>query len=263
MATRKSLSKKMNRKEAARIGGLARQAKHGNLGTPEGRSRGGINSLLTHVRLKTKFNLLKKIRIPPHNEALAELLGVLAGDGHVGTYQIAVTTNSLTDREHADHVARLLRRLFSIRIMIRARPRQNACVVVASSRMLSDFLIGCGAVKGNKIENNIGVPRWVECDMKYRTAFIRGLFDTDGCVYIDVHRIRDKTYRNIGIALSNRSPRLLKAFKRHLIDIGLHPTQKTEYEVFLRRESEIRVYFDVVGSSNPKHVRKMRAFFSQ
>ena len=60
------------------------------------------------------------------------------------------------------------------------------------------------------------------------------------------------------MAFTNRSLPLLVAFKRVLLEIGLHPTQKTKYEVFLRRRDDIVAYFDIVGSSNPKHLKRIR-----
>lgn len=255
-------TRKTSKKEAGRLGGLTRQRIHGDLGTPEGRRKGGLRSAITHKRLKTRFYKLLEIQTPPKSESLAELLGVLAGDGHVDKYQVTVTTNSQTDMLHAQYCAELFKRLFSVQPKIIQKKGQNACVVVISSKLVCNFLVKNGAVRGNKIAKNIGPPAWVVKNDAYRLAFIRGLFDTDGCVFLDTHRIRGRIYKNIGIALSNRAPLLLKAFKGWLERKGLHPTQKTDFAVFLRREKEVRRYFNLVKSSNPKHINKVRKFFS-
>lgn len=253
----------MSKKEAARMGGLARQKRYGDLGTPEGRRKGGMNSLLSHKKLGTRFKQLKIVNLPRPSSLLAELLGILAGDGHVDTYQATVTTNSLTDAEHAQHVSLTFKKLFGIQPRIIKRKNQNACVVVVSSKMVCDFLLNKGMVSGNKIVGNISMPGWVYGNLKFRSAYVRGLFDTDGSVYIDKHYIRGRIYKNIGIAFSNRAKGLLGGFKEYLETIGLHPTQKTNFEVFLRREKEIEKYFEVIGSSNPKHLQKVSIFFKQ
>src|SRR3989344_4724606 len=98
----------------SRTGGLARIRLHGNPGTAEGRRLGGIRSLASHRKKLDGFVLLRHVQFPRQSVALAELLGILAGDGHVGVYQVTVTTNSLTDKEHAKYVKSLLEGLFKV-----------------------------------------------------------------------------------------------------------------------------------------------------
>lgn len=249
-------------KHASRLGGLARNRKYGNPGTLAGRRRGGLNSLKTHRLLKTGFKLLRPVASPSNSDDLAELLGILAGDGNIDEYQVTVTTNSETDIEHARHAASLFEKLFDVPPAVRFRKNQKACVVVISSKALCLLLVRKGMVRGHKIKSGLQMPPWVRSRKKYRLAFVRGLFDTDGCVYIDTHRIRGRIYKNMGIAFTNRCLPLLAEFKATLESLGLHPTQKTKYVVFLRRKKDIRLYFDVVGSSNPKHLRKVEQYFS-
>src|SRR3989344_6556012 len=118
MATR-NIIRKLTKSEAARIGGLVRQKMYGDLGTPEGRAKGGMNSLATHKRLKTGFKLLRTIRFPRPSARLAEFLGIIMGDGHVGKYQVTFCTNSITDSQHAKYVYELARSLFRVPIGIR------------------------------------------------------------------------------------------------------------------------------------------------
>ena len=244
-----------------RKGGLARTALYGNPGTPEGRRRGGLNSIRAHTKNKTGFKVLKSVTIPGHSIRLAELLGILMGDGHVGLYQTSVVTNSDTDYQHALFIKELIEDLFKIQVHIGNRRDKKACEVVVSSKTVSHFLVGQGIPQGNKITLGVRIPNWILKKSIYRKAFIRGLFDTDGCVYIDTHHYRKKVYENLGMAFANQSVPLLSFFKETLEFFGLHPTQKTKFRVFLRRKEEIRRYFDLVGSSNEKHLKKVRQYF--
>lgn len=247
-------------KKIAQLGGLARARKYGNPGTPEGRRQGGINSLLTHRRRDTGFKTLLKIRRPKPSTLLSEFLGILMGDGHIDHYQTSMTTNSETDREHAEFCKRLFYELFGIKASIRKRSGQMACVVTASSKALCDFLVKLGMVKGNKVRKIKSIPAWINKNLDYKKAFTRGLFDTDGCVYLDTHVIKGSIYKNIGIVFTNHSIPLMEFFKNTLFEIGLHPTQKTPFSVFLRREKEIIRYFEVIGTSNPKHYKRFKLF---
>jgi len=87
--------------KAAKKGGEAVKKKYGNFGTTEGRSKGGLKSILSHQKLKDNFKHIKTIKIPSESELLAELLGILIGDGGMSKYQIIMTTNSITDIDHA------------------------------------------------------------------------------------------------------------------------------------------------------------------
>lgn len=255
--------RKLTKSEAARLGGLARQAKYGNLGTEKGRSLGGLRSQITHSKKNTGFYILKKIQLPKRSKKLAELCGILAGDGHVGVYQTSMTTNSLTDVQHALYVQKLFEGLFKISASIIKKKSCNAVVVVISSKTVCQFLSSLGLTSGNKVHAQLDVPSWICKNKSFRKAFLRGLFDTDGCVYVDNHTVKGKLYRNIGIAFTNRSLPFLSFFKSTLELSGFHPTQKSRFIVFLRRESEILRYFEHVGSSNQKHLHKLDEYLKQ
>lgn len=248
-------------KAIGRKGGLVRTALHGNPGTAEGRRKGGFNSLRTHAKKKTGFKTLKPIAVPKHSARLAELVGILMGDGHVGLYQTSVVTNSETDFQHALFVKTLFEDLFMVQAGLSYQRNKKACVITVSSKSICQFFVNQGIPQGNKITLGVRIPDWIREKPLYRKAFIRGLFDTDGCVYLDTHRYGQKVYENLGMAFANQSVPLLSFFKESLEFFGLHPTQKTKFRVFLRRKEDIRRYFDLISSSNEKHFKKVDRYF--
>lgn len=116
---------------------------------------------------------------------------------------------------------------------------------------------------GNKVKNNVPVPDWVKNKNSYVRACIRGLFDTDGCVYLDKHIIKGIKYQHVGLAFTNYNENILSFFKNSLISFGFHPTHKTKNYVFLRRKKEIDLYFKLIGTSNSKHSDKYAIFVTQ
>lgn len=253
----------MTRSEAGSKGGIARNRLYGNPGTPEGRRRGGLRSVEANKRRHSRFRTLQGIKKPRPSAALAELCGIIAGDGSISEYHTSTTTNSVTDAEHALYTKSLFARLFGVPVHMRLLRRSNAYIVAVYSKAVGEFLVSKGLKRGHKIRASLRMPEWVRKNTGYKKSFIRGLFDTDGCVYVDTHTIKGTRYDNLGMAFTNRCLPLLADYKNALADLGLHPTQKTKYVVFLRREKEIRRYFELVGSSNPKHSRKVRKFFSR
>lgn len=257
---RELITNKITRKEAGRLGGLARQAKYGNAGTSEGRRLGGLRSQETHRKLGTNFKQRKSIFRPRHSESFAEFAGIMLGDGHIGEYQAAITTNSVTDQQHAKFISMLATKLFRIQAPIRKKKKSNALEIVLSSYELCRFLEKECFVKGNKIHNNVPIPKWILHNQRYSLACLRGLFDTDGSVFLDKHIIGGVRYQYVGIAFVNRNEKLLEFFKGGLTAIGLHPTQKTRFAVFLRRRSDVDLFFKIVGSSNDKHRIRYQQF---
>lgn len=245
---------------SGRLGGLARVALHGNPGTLAGRTKGGINSLRSHAISKTGFKTLREIRSPKRNKSFAEFIGIVMGDGHVDTYQVAITTNCDTDLAHAKYVRTLAQKLFGLRVSFLYRSDSRAVVVVINSKAVCDLLVRNGIPKGSKQCFGVHIPGWIRDNPAFTRSCIRGLFDTDGCVFQDTHHIKGRTYKNAGIAFANNETHILGFFLSALQDMRLHPTQTSPHRVFLRRSQEIATYFRIVGSSNPKHKARFLTF---
>lgn len=242
---------------AGSLGGLKRIHLYGNPGTPEGRRLGGLRALKTHAYRGTGFKLLRPLRRPKRNATLAELMGILAGDGHLGTYQVSVTTNSITDIEHANHIQKLFLTIFGIKPSITKRLNKNAVVVLLSSKAACDFLESQGMVRGNKVKEQLAPPTWVLKRPLFQKMFLRGLIDTDGTVYCDKHRIKGRDYASVCIAFTNASLPLLDFVETTLTDVGYHPTRWGR-NIRLRRRKDVLGYAKTIGFSNPKHARKIK-----
>lgn len=245
---------------AGRLGGLVRVALHGNPGTHAGRIKGGINSLHSHSISKTGFKTLLEIRSPKRTKLFAEFIGIVMGDGHVDKYQVTISTNCDTDLAHAKYVRALAQTLFGLRTSFFYRADSRAVVVGINSKAVCDLLIKNGIPQGSKQRLGVSIPQWIRDNPVLTQSCIRGLFDTDGCVFQDIHRIRGRIYKNTGIAFANNERHILDFFLTALRDMGLHPTQTSPHRVFLRRSQEITRYFSLVGSSNPKHQARFLAF---
>ncbi len=237
-----------------RKGGLERNRLHGNPGTREGRSRGGRNAIKSLKRLHiTNFKFAKPV-IVQRNEILAEFLGVLFGDGHVGEYQTTITLNLETDHAYALFLIESIKNNFHLSSSLRKRARKHAEDICISSVLFSRKMVGSGMVSGNKLKNGLHIPEWIFASHRYTRAFLRGLFDTDGSVYIERKKIKGKTYRYVGIIITSSSEDFREDIVQAFRNLGFAPTcRKTQKSVFLRREKDIERYFSFVSTHNPKH----------
>ena len=248
-------------KDAGRKGAAAAMKLYGNFGAPEGRKLGGQRSIATHKKRQTAFKTLKPIAKPKHSKKLAELLGIFVGDGHLSDYQASVCTNSKTDKEHAMLTSKLIKSLFRVPVSLRELKNENTIIVVASSVSVVKFLNKQGMPQGNKLKNNLTVPGWIIKKRTYQKAFLRGLFDTDGCIYLDKHKINKKRYNHLGWAVTSYAEKLRKDVMEILANLGYSPTNRdTQKSVYLRKQKEIAKYFREIGTNNSKHLTRYRKF---
>ncbi len=247
-------------KDAARKGGYERMRLYGNLGTLEGRKKGGLVSIKKHKK-GGNFKTLKSITIPRNSEKLAELLGILMGDGHLSEYQVSVTTNSKTDREHASFSCELIKELFNVSPTIKKKKNENTVNVVVSSKNLVKFLHSRGMPIGNKIQNQLSMPKWITKNNSYQRAFMRGLFDTDGSVYLDIHKRGRKTYKYLGWTVTSYADKLMAGLIEVLKKSGFSPTHRiSQKSAYIRKQKDILRYFQEIGTSNPKHYKRYKKF---
>lgn len=255
-------------RDAARKGAARRMELYGPPGTPEGRRKGGLissrkfmeNPLLARGK---GFVVRREINEPKNLEKFSECVGIILGDGTVAKMQVVVTVHRTDDIEFAHYIRKLFAEVFGFTPSLIDRKREGVVAVIASSRNLVELLIKRGMKVGNKVRQQVGIPPFILKTKKLRGMCLRGLFDTDGCFYVDKHKIRGKMYLNCAMNFTNHSIPILNFFKNELIKRGYHPTQRTPWGVFLRREEEIAHYFFEIGSSNPKHTRKFISYFIQ
>lgn len=256
-------------RKIGKIGGVARVRKYGNPGTKEGRSRGGKNAILRMRKMykngnDTDFLFAKKLEPIHKSTILAEFIGVLFGDGHVGRYQTSITLDSKTDRAYAEYLKTLIEDHFGASAALRFRKNKRAIDLTVSSVLFCKQMVRFGMVEGNKIQNGLRVPEWIKASRLYTKAFLRGLFDTDGSVYIERKRTAGKVYCYVGAAFYSASPLFLEDIVKSLCLLGFSPTYtRRQRAVFLRRQHEVGLYFSMVTSHNPKHSVRYQLFIKE
>jgi hypothetical protein len=94
---------------------------------------------------------------------------------------------------------------------------------------------------------------------KFKIACLRGLIDTDGCVVHETHKINSRTYIYPRLNFTSASPLLVEQSILILKELGFNPKirRKNKRSVQLENLSEVCQYFNVVGSSNPKHRKRI------
>lgn len=195
----------------------------------------------------------KLIKIPRQSSRLAELMGIEFGDGGIGNnWQMIITLNADKDAKYALYVKRIIDDLFNINVVFRKRG-ERTLQIISSSTSLVDFLVKCGAVRGNKIEKKFDIPAWIHKKEIYEKLFVRGLVDTDGCLYIHKHVVRGKAYKNIGFCFTSFSRNLLYSVSDIFRKFGIEPHIVAKgSRICLYGKDSILKYLQIFGSSNPR-----------
>ena len=252
-------------KKYARKGALARQKIYGLIGDIETRRKGGVISQQKRRENPEKYRLLgcsvrKSIAPLKKSPELAELFGILLGDGAITNYQIRVTLHSSLDKEYADFVSNLMFVVFGYKPSI--TKRDNVVDITLSSVNLVEALEKLGLKRGSKVKNQVAIPNWILENKLYSGACLRGLMDTDGGVYFHNHSVRGKRYVNFGLTFGNHSRPILIGVKKILESYNFQPSVAEQRKIYIYKLSEIKRYFKIIDSSNPKHVNRLEHYLS-
>lgn len=180
---------------------------------------------------------------------LAELFGIMLGDGHVSHFQMMVTLGT-KEVAYARYVRLLIKKTFGGVPKITTSSRGHTTVYLGSTRV-TKWLKAEGLVQ-NKVAAQVDAPQWIFEDRKYMNGFLRGFFDTDGSVY----RLR----YGIQISLTNHSLPLLVSLQSMLRRLGYTPSAVSAYRVYLTKVPDIERFFREIRPMNPKHKRRYNLF---
>ncbi len=200
----------------------------------------------------------RKIKIPKQSAELAELFGIIIGDGGITPYQVKITLNSETDREYSKYIIKLINGLFEVSPKIYSVKNSRTINISVSRKNLSDFLLNNGLKIGNKLKQNISIPDWINKSYKFKINCLRGLMDTDGSVVIEKHKINNKNYSYPRVNFTSYSDKLIEQIYQILTELGFNPKfRRSKKSVQLEKIEDICNYFETVGSSNTKHLRRV------
>lgn len=192
--------------------------------------------------------------IPLFGEDLAEILGVLNGDGHISQLnnEICVVGNSKTEMGYFEYLKIKFERIFSIPFKIRV---YGSSVRLRSySYVLADWLNSLGLPKGNKI-GKLHIPQCVLPERVFLKAYIRGLFDTDSTIYT---RRKNEPV----IEISSADDAFLEEIKNALNSLDFSACLGNNKVVMYNR-AHINKFFEDVKPANPQHLKRYNRYLEQ
>ncbi|MDD5068087.1 MAG: LAGLIDADG family homing endonuclease [Candidatus Pacebacteria bacterium] len=248
-------------KIGAPIGGKVVHEKYGPLiGNQEYRKSQWKKWWDTKGKFRMNSVLLeKRVHLPKQSPLLAEFMGIMLGDGGITKYQFRISLNGKTDKKYSLYVRNLIKKLFRIRAKKQLRKQSDGIDIVVSRKGINKYLILLGLKSGDKLKQNLDIPEWIMKNKKYQKMCLRGLIDTDGCLFYETHLIKGKKYSYPRLNFVTASPSLATSVFNILIDLNFKARLRKNGRnsaVQLENKAEIWQYFKTIGTSNPKHLNR-------
>jgi len=188
---------------------------------------------------------------------LAEIIGIMIGDGclyldPLNKYQTTISFNK-KEKDYLYYVKNLFEEYFKYKFCI--TEAENELLLRNTSVFVGKTLIESGLINGNKVKNKVVIPNWILQNKSFTSRTIRGIFDTDGCVYCKYGK-----YAQIQIKMA--SPETISSIRSALTFLGFSPTniqknhnkQYLDWSFYLSRQEEIKSFFDKIKPMNSKHI---------
>lgn len=195
------------------------------------------------------------------NVKLAEIVGIMLGDGCIHLdkkkhYHTTVVSHK-EEKSYLCYTKNLFENYFNYKFRIAEE------IDKLSLRNISVFvgkqLIQAGLFSGNKVENKVTIPLWLFKNQEYLIKVIRGIFDTDGCIYQKYGWFAQIQFK-FGCFETTNS--VCKALKK--LDFNPTKVQKEwncnkntwAWKFYLCRQKEIDRFFKEIKLKNNKHIQR-------
>ena len=233
---------------------------------------------------KIKFSnndLRNNILIPSKlTPKLAEFIGVIVGDGHVGVYknnigmrtfanyEIRITGNLKDCTYYSKYVNDLANELFNIRFYILKLKNDNSVMLYKNSKALYYFFSQCMAIP--QIKDKVRIPKQIRNgSLEVKSSFLKGLADSD--FIFTIKNKKGKLYPVVqGVSKSEKlindvSYILNKLNIKHSIYLDKTYNHKRDRlyvvsRIYINGLKNVKNWFNLIGFSNPRHTQKWNEF---
>jgi intein/homing endonuclease len=212
-----------------------------------------------------------KIEIPQEiSPELAEETGWHIGDGSMNYYKNQGTLRGFYQlrghieddkRHYIDRIKPIFKRLYNLEINLREMPSTR----VFGFQIWNDDLVRFKQNLGLKLGPKVGIiiPEVFLKNKELKIAVIKGIFDTDGCIYLQ--KKNNKLYPRLEI--KTISLKLAEQLKDLYLELGLRATmyknsynddgnRKQDYTIVIRGNEMFHRFMEVIKPANPKHNTK-------
>ncbi|MFH1055275.1 MAG: hypothetical protein V1744_04180 [Candidatus Altiarchaeota archaeon] len=204
-------------------------------------------------------------------EEIAEFIGILLGDGSLGKYKchsekgiktqyrVKITCDSDEDLPYImNFVSPLMERVFKKEPLLRFKTTERVVELLLFGREYYYSLISLGLKPAPK-RDNASIPEFITTENLERD-FMRGLFDTDGCLVFDKQHTDRHYYPRLEIKMlpSPMRNQFINMLVQSGFDIMLAPRIYSDkvVRIQINGKEQLEEWASMIGFNNPKHKTK-------
>ncbi len=206
-----------------------------------------------YEKIKQNKYVKKKIVEPKMSNLFAEILGVLNGDGHLSNFSNEIcVVGDAKEKIYLSYLKNLLEDNFKISFNFFEEPTR---IKLRTYSIELSYLLNkkYGLPIGNKI-GRLKIPKPIFQSKNFMLSYLRGLFDTEGSIYI-------RRGKDLVVNIRSADKIFLSQVRDLLVSLGFHPSLSNK-NLNLYRQDEIDKFFIMVKPANTKHLKKYQNYLT-
>ncbi len=194
-------------------------------------------------------------------EKLAELIGILLGDGSVSIYQrndrpgkqyrVKVTLNSEKDRVYADYVSTLFREVFGECPNRYYRKGEKTLDLIIRKRKVVQSLLDCGMTTSPKWRRACIPKKFME--KRLARFVLRGYMDTDGCITVFDNNGTLYPRIEMKVCPSPMQKQIVFSIKSMGLEPRINRMDKGKIRIMVAGKKKLEMWNSRIGFSNPRN----------
>jgi intein/homing endonuclease len=200
--------------------------------------------------------------IKKNKNSFSELLGIIFGDGclsRTGKKYIIYISGHRDEYDYMNHIKKLFNEIFDKEVNISLRKNENTLFIRFSDKIIFNIL-GSYLPIGNKYEK-LNIPDFILTNKRYFFNFLRGLFDTDGCLVLSKQHKNKPYYPRIEI--TSKSEAFLKQILFYLKKSGFYGSVSSKgkkgYRLEISGFKNFEFWKKNIGTKNSKNLKRFKA----
>lgn len=205
----------------------------------------------------TRIDVKRGLRIPAMSEMLAEIVGIHFGDGTMengtsptGTWKIAYACDARRPK-YTYQIKDIFYKVFGIQLHRLDDKKRNCTILYIQSKTLCAFFNKELEVPYGK-KMDLKIPNYIFENQQYLAAFLRGMFDTDGC-YV-TQKDRRYTYNLLKFTTKHKS--FAEDIQKALTQLEMKSYICTKgcggYDVTIRNKKSYQRFLDIIQPRKEK-----------
>lgn len=228
----------------------------------------------------SKMDKSRNLHLPIKiTEDLAYLIGVFAGDGSIGyrekkhEYSIKCVGNPKDEKKFYQKIIKpKFKKIFGITIKPKLFDKRTTFGFRIYSKSLILFLTKIMELPLGSKYNKLKIPSLIKNDPKLVKLFIRGLFDTDGCISFK-KKNKEKPYYPV-ISFSSNDSKFTKEINKEILKYGFKTCLILNYKLIdsrvkkgftiinrieLNGKTNFKLWLKEISFFSPKHLKKIKS----